>query len=70
VEYALKPQSMSKQFKAATTAGARHAVIVPPSAATSGDHAYVVRDLAAGEQQTYADAAAVVTALTTGATAR
>ena len=70
VEYALRPQSMSKQFKAATTAGARHAVIVPPSASTTGDGSYVVRDLAAGEQQAYADAAAVVTALTTGAAAR
>ena len=70
VEYALRPQSMSKQFKAATTAGARHAVIVPPSASTTGDGSYVVRDLAAGEQRAYADAAAVVTALTTGAAGR
>jgi histidyl-tRNA synthetase len=68
VEYALRPQQLAKQFKAATAAGAKHVVIVP-GALRDGDGAgeYAVRDLATGEQQTYPSIDAVVRAVARGA---
>ena len=67
VEYALRPQQLAKQFKAATAAGARRVVIVP-GALREGDGAgdFAVRDLATGEQQTYPSIDAVVRALAQG----
>ncbi|HEX2718169.1 MAG TPA: histidine--tRNA ligase [Gemmatimonadaceae bacterium] len=67
VEYALRPQQLAKQFKAATAAGAKHVVIVP-GALRDGDGAgeYAVRDLATGEQQTHPSIDAVVRALARG----
>jgi histidyl-tRNA synthetase len=66
VEYALRPQQLSKQFKAATAAGARHVVIVP-GALREGEarREFAVRDLATGNQVSYPSIEAVVSALAT-----
>ena len=64
VEYALRPQQLAKQFKAATAAGARRVVIVPGALREGeGSADYAVRDLATGEQATYPSIDAVVRAL-------
>ena len=69
VEYSLRPQQMAKQFKAASTAGAKRAVIVPLATDVVGGSEYTIRDLASGEQTKYADGNAVLRALTeTGST--
>ena len=64
VEYALRPQQLAKQFKAATAAGARHVVIVP-GALREGEAStqFAVRDLATGDQMSYPNIEAVVSAL-------
>lgn len=49
VDYALHPQPLGRQLKAAAARGARTAVLLGPDERTSG--AVVVRDLATGEQQ-------------------
>ena len=54
VEYALREQSASKQLKAAVTAGARCAVLLPPPApsdATLPAGRATVRDLVTGDEQ-------------------
>jgi histidyl-tRNA synthetase len=54
VEYALREQSASKQLKAASAAGARFAVLLPPAApsdATLPAGRATVRDLASGTEQ-------------------
>ena len=63
VEYSLKPQQIAKQFKAASTAGAKRAVVVPLATEVVGGSEYTIRDLDSGEQTKYPDADAVVRAL-------
>ncbi|HEX2778805.1 MAG TPA: histidine--tRNA ligase [Gemmatimonadaceae bacterium] len=65
VEYSLRPQQIAKQFKAAATAGAKRAVVVPLATEVVGGTEYTIRDLDSGEQARYADADAVVRALAT-----
>jgi histidyl-tRNA synthetase len=53
VEYALREQSASKQLKAAVTAGARFAVLLPPPAASDASlpaGTATVRDLTSGDE--------------------
>ena len=63
VEYALRPQQLGKQFKSASTAGAKQAVIVPLASDAVGGLEFTIRDLASGEQTKYPNADAVVRAL-------
>ncbi|MFL5563148.1 MAG: histidine--tRNA ligase [Gemmatimonadaceae bacterium] len=63
VEYALRPQQLGKQFKSASTAGARQAVIVPLATETASQSEYTIRDLASGEQTKYPNVDEVVRAL-------
>lgn len=63
VEYSLKPQQIAKQFKAASTAGAKRAVVVPLATDAVGGTEYTIRDLDSGEQTKHPDADAVVRAL-------
>ncbi|NUO62775.1 MAG: histidine--tRNA ligase [Gemmatimonadaceae bacterium] len=70
VEYSLRPQQIAKQFKAAATAGAKRAVIVPLATDAVGGTEYTIRDLDSGEQTKYPDADAVVRALAAAPGAR
>jgi histidyl-tRNA synthetase len=70
VEYALRPQQLGKQFKSASTAGAKQAVIVPLATEGAGGSEYTVRDLASGEQTKYPNVDDVVRALAPTARAR
>jgi len=72
VEYALRPQQLGKQFKSASTAGARQAVIVPLAndGASEGGGEFTIRDLASGEQVKYSNADEVVRALAPAARSR
>ena len=63
VEYALRPQQLGKQFKSASTAGAKQAVIIPLATDSVGGTEFTIRDLASGEQTKYPNADAVVRAL-------
>ncbi|NUQ21523.1 MAG: hypothetical protein HOQ09_11235 [Gemmatimonadaceae bacterium] len=63
VEYSLKPQQIAKQFRAASTAGAKRAVVVPLATDAVGGTEYTFRNLDSGEQTKYPDADAVVRAL-------
>jgi histidyl-tRNA synthetase len=49
VEYALKPQQLSRQLKAASSAGAKHAVLLKREAFQSGQ--VTLKDLEAGTEQ-------------------
>ena len=69
VEYALRPQQLGKQFKSASTAGAKQAVIVPLATDSVGGRSSR-RDLASGEQTKYPNADAVVRALARPASPR
>jgi histidyl-tRNA synthetase len=63
VEYALRPQQLGKQFKSASAAGAKQAVIVPLATDAVGGSEFTIRDLTSGEQAKYPNADAVVRAL-------
>lgn len=63
VEYALRPQQLGKQFKSASTAGAKQAVIIPLTTDAAGGSEFTIRDLASGQQTKYPNADAVVRAL-------
>jgi histidyl-tRNA synthetase len=70
VEYALRPQQLGKQFKSASAAGAKQAVIVPLATEAASGSEYTIRDLASGEQTKYRDVNEVVRALAPAAVAR
>jgi histidyl-tRNA synthetase len=70
VEFALRPQQLGKQFKSASAAGAKQAVIVPLATETPGGSEYTIRDLSSGEQTKYRDVDEVVRALAPAAVAR
>jgi histidyl-tRNA synthetase len=70
VEYALRPQQLGKQFKSASTAGAKQAIIVPLANDAVGESEFTIRDLASGEQTKYPNADAVVRALAHTASSR
>ena len=70
VEYALRPQQLGKQFKSASTAGAKQAVIIPLTTDAVGGSEFTIRDLASGEQTKYPTADAVVRALAHSASPR
>ncbi|HWE41870.1 MAG TPA: histidine--tRNA ligase [Gemmatimonadaceae bacterium] len=63
VEYALRPQQLGKQFKSASTAGAKQAVIIPLASDGAATAEFTIRDLASGEQVKYPNADEVVRAL-------
>jgi len=70
VEYALRPQQLGKQFKSASAAGAKQAVIVPLATEAASGSEWTIRDLASGEQVKYRDVDEVVRALAPAAVAR
>jgi len=70
VEYALRPQQLGKQFKSASTAGAKQAVIVPLANDGAGSAEFTIRDLASGEQVKYPNVDEVVRALAPAARPR
>jgi histidyl-tRNA synthetase len=70
VEYALRPQQLGKQFKSASTAGAKQAVIVPLANDGAGSAEFTIRDLASGEQVKYSNVDEVVRALASAARPR
>jgi histidyl-tRNA synthetase len=70
VEYALRPQQLGKQFKSASTAGAKQAVIVPLANDGAAAAEFTIRDLASGEQVKYPNVDEVVRALAPAARPR
>ena len=70
VEFALRPQQLGKQFKSASAAGAKQAVIVPLATEAVSGSEYTIRDLASGEQTKYPNVDEVVRALAPAAGAR
>ena len=70
VEYALRPQQLGKQFKSASTAGAKQAVIVPLANDGASGAEFTIRDLASGEQLKYPNVDEVVRALAPAARPR
>jgi histidyl-tRNA synthetase len=70
VEYALRPQQLGKQFKSASIAGAKQAVIVPLMNDEAAGAEFTIRDLASGEQVKYPNVDEVVRALAPAARPR
>ena len=63
-------RQLGKQFKSASTAGAKQAVIVPLANDGESSAEFTIRDLASGEQVKYPNADEVVRALAPAARPR